>query len=226
METQHTLVAYLKKADVLVANAEPVLRAGLAHLIGAHPRLRVCAEAETAEQVRHLCKRHKPCVLVLDPVMGDGFALIQDVQRQSPAPHVVVFSASGDAATVQRAFRAGACGFVTRRDPISALMSAVVGAIEGARHIGPAVEHLLLDNLASGAVEMSGDETAKLSNRELQIFELIGRGLTARAVATELGISLKTVDTHRERIKGKLGVRTCAELQHWALRHEGNPGEH
>ena len=220
-----TIMASLKRAEVLVAHAEPVARAGLVHLLAAHPRLHVCAEAEAASQVRPLCDRHHPSVLVFDPGMGDGFSLIKDVRQKNPSTHVVVFSGSDDSVTVQRAFRAGACGFVTRRDPAAALTSTVVAAIDGTRHLGPSSEHQLLDNLARGSVEVSGDDTARLSNRELQVFQLIGRGLTARAVAAELGVSVKTVETHRERIKVKLSLRSCADLQRLALQQAQRPGD-
>ncbi len=106
---------------------------------------------------------------------------------------------------------------MTRRDPVSALMAAVLGALDGERHVGPQVEHLLLENLASGAVELRGDELESLSNRELQVFRLLGRGLGTRAVAEELSLSVKTVETHRQRIKEKLHVQNASELHRRAV---------
>lgn len=214
-------MAHPKKADVLIADAEPVARCGLVSLINSHPRLRVCAEAETLALARELCSKHKPAVLVLDPAMGDGFALIKDLPRWSRETRVVVFTGMNDALAVQRAFKVGACAFVTRRDPVSALMNAVVGALSGERHVGPHVEHLLLENLASGSVELHGHEMSALSNRELQVFRLLGSGLGTRAVATELGVSVKTVETHRQRMKEKLQVANGTELQRRAVLFHG-----
>ena len=211
----------LRKADVLVVDAEPVTRTGLIHLINSHPKLRVCAEAETLAGARELCQRYKPAVLVLDPGIGDGFALIKDLQRWSRKTRVVVFTGMNDALAVQQAFKAGACAFVTRRDPISALMNALVGALNGERHVGPQVEHLLLENLASGAVELHGNDVASLSDRELQIFRLLGSGLGTRAVAEELRLSIKTIETHRQRIKEKLQLTSGTELQRRAVLFHG-----
>ncbi len=210
-------MAHPRKADVLIADAEPVARCGLVHLIDSHPKLRVCAEAETLDRTRELCARHRPAVLVLDPAMGDGFTLIKDLPRWSSRTRVVVFTGMHDALAVQRAFKAGACAFVTRCDPISALMTAIIGALTGERHVGPQVEHLLLENLASGTVELHGNEVSALSNRELQIFRLLGSGLGTRAVATELRLSIKTIETHRQRIKEKLQLANGTELQRRAV---------
>lgn len=210
-------MAHPRKADVLIADAEPVARTGLLHLINSHPKFRVCAEAATLDRTREMCIRHQPAVLVLDPAMGDGFTLIKDLPKWSRGTRVVVFTRMNDALAVQRAFKAGACAFVTRCDPISALMTAIIGALTGERHVGPQVEHLLLENLASGTVELHGNEVSALSNRELQIFRLLGSGLGTRAVATELRISVKTIETHRQRIKEKLQLANGTELQRRAV---------
>ncbi len=218
-------MATQKRASVLVADAEPVARSGLVHLINSHPALRVCAEAETLEAARDLCAREHPQIAVLDPAMGDGMAFIRDLPRWSRGTRVVVFTTRSDALGVQRALRAGACGYVTRRDPVAALMVAVLGALEGERHVSPRVEHVLLENLARGTMEMEGDDLAALSNRERQVFFLFGRGLGTRAVAEELHLSTKTVETHRERIKEKLGVRSAGELQRRAVLAEQDQSE-
>jgi DNA-binding NarL/FixJ family response regulator len=214
-------MAHPRKADVLVADTEPVARCGLVRLLNSHPKLRVCAEAETLAAARELCARHRPAVLVLDPAMGEGFTFIKDLPKWSRGTRVVVFTGQHDALAVQRAFKAGACGFVTRRDPIAALLTAVVGALTGERHVGPQVEHLLLENLATGTVELRGDEMAVLSDRELQVFRLLGSGLGTRAVATELHVSVKTVETHRQRMKEKLQVATSTELHRRAVLFHG-----
>lgn len=214
-----------RKAAVVVADAQPVARAGLVHLINSDPRLQVCAEVDDASRVLALCQKLRPRVLVLDPAMGDGFALIKDVPVWCAETRTVVFSAMSDALAVQRAFKAGACGYVTRHDPVEALLAAVLGALEGRRVVGPQIEDLLLASLASGAVELRDSEAAVLSDRELQIFCLIGDGLGTRAVAERLRVSVKTVETHRERIKDKLQLRSGTELQRRALLFHERAGQ-
>ncbi len=215
-------MAISRKADVVVADAQPVARAGLVYLINSDSRLRVCAETGEAARVRALCEEHRPQVLVLDPAMGDGFTLIKDVPRWSRGTRTVVFTALNDSLAVQRAFKAGASGFVSRFDPVSALFTAILAALEGKRHVGPEIEHLQLENLACGSVELRGNEVAGLSDRELQVFRLIGGGLSTRGVAERLMVSVKTVETHRERIKGKMGLANGAELQRRAVLFHGN----
>ena len=204
-----------RKASVLLVDAEPVMRCGLLHLINSHAALQVCSEAETLPAARAACEKWKPELVVLDVAMGggEGFALVKELPRWNAALRVVAFTGLEDAASVQRALRAGAYGYVTRRDPVAALLVAIVAALAGERHLGPRVEHVLLETLACGAVRMDGDELAALSERERQVFALLGGGLKAGAVAVEMRLSVKTVETHQKRIKEKLHLRDGAELQ-------------
>ena len=204
-----------RKASVLIVDAEPVMRCGLLHLINSHEALHVCAEAGTLPAARAACERWKPDVVVLDVAMGggEGFALARELPHWSPKVAVVAFTALEDAASVQRALRAGVCGFVTRVDPVGALLEAVVGALAGLRHIGPRVEHVLLETLALSPVSVATDGLAGLSERERQVFALLGRGLKAGAVAVELRLSVKTVETHQKHIKEKLRLRDGTDLQ-------------
>jgi DNA-binding NarL/FixJ family response regulator len=211
---------------VLVADAEPISRRGLVHLIQEDPMLDVCGETGSSREARMLCEKQQPDVLVLDPAMecGDGFVLLSEMARWAPGAQVVVFTALEDTLAVQRAFKAGAAGYVARRDPASALLAAILGAARGERHVGPRVEHLLLERLACGALEMRDNDEAALSQRELQIYRLIGAGYSSRAMATELCVSIKTVETHRQRIKGKLRLSTGAELQRRAAIFNSSDG--
>ena len=206
-----------QKANVLVVDAQPVMRHGLVDLINSHRKLRVCAEAEAAPAARELCARHRPELAVLDLGLSDGFALLKDFQRWAPGIRIVAFTALDDALSVQRALQAGAQGYVTRLDPAAELLTALEHALDGHRHVGPRVAHLLLDRLACGSVEMRGNAEAALSDRELQVFHAIGRGMGTRAIAEDLRVSVKTVETHRQRIKEKLHLRDGCDLQKRAV---------
>ena len=204
-----------RKANVLLVDAEPVMRCGLVHLINSHAELQVCGEAETLPAARAACERWRPELVVLDVAMGggEGFALVKELPRWNAALRVVAFTGLEDAGSVQRALRAGVCGYVTRRDPVAALLGAITGALAGERHVGPRVEHVLLETLASGRVQMEADDLALLSERERQVFQLLGGGLRAGAVAAEMRLSVKTVETHQKHIREKLHLRDGAELQ-------------
>ena len=210
-------MAISKKANVLVVDAEAVARFGLVQLINSQPRLRVAGEAETLPAAREMASRLKPEVVVLDPAIGDGVHFIEEMARSKARPNVVAFTAMEDLLSVQQAFRAGVCGYVTRRDPVADLIAAIIAALDGRRHVGPRIERVLLDRLACGAVQLSGDETGLLSQRERQVFRLLGTGNSGRAIASELGVSVKTVETHRQRIKEKLRLKTGAELNRRAV---------
>ena len=214
-----------KKAAVFIADGEAVARCGLAHLVASHKELRVCGEADGLTEAREQCVRLQPDIIVLDPGMSDGLAFIREMRRRCRHAHIVAFTGLEDAISVQRAYRAGVCGYVTRRDPVSAVMAAILGAVRGEKHVGPRVEHVLLDRLSHGDVDMSGAAEAALSSRELEIFHLIGRGFGTRAVAAELHVAVKTVETHRQRIKEKLGLASGTELaRRAALFHGANVG--
>lgn len=200
------------KSSVLVVDAEPLARRGLVSLLNECPLLEVCAEAECIGAARELCVRHKPAVLIMDPAQGDGFGLIKDLPRWSAGTRIVVLTALEDAASVQRVFQLGACSYLTRRDPVSAVLGAVLGAVAGERQIGPRAQRILLGELARGGMQMEQGELTRLTPRERDIFRRIGIGQATRMIAEELQMSVKTVETHRQRIKEKLGVTSGAEL--------------
>lgn len=206
-----------RKMNVLVVDAQPIARFGLVHLLNAHGRLHVCGEAESSPAARELCVRHRPDLAVLDLALGDGFALLKEFPRWAPGIRLVAFTSLEDALSVQRAFQGGAQGYVTRLDPAAELLMAIDCALSGQRHAAPRVAHLLLDRLACGSVELCGSAEASLSDRELQVFRAIGRGLGTRAVADELRVSVKTVETHRQRIKDKLHLKDGSDLQRRAV---------
>lgn len=209
------------KPSVLIVNAEPITRFGLMNLIGSQKHLCVCGDADTVPTARDWCRTEKPDVVIFDPAMGDGIGFIKEVPRWSARTRIVAFTALEDALSVQRAFKAGVCAYVTRRDPLPALLLAIEGAIKGERHIGPRVEHLMLHNLACGELALRGDVEASLSDREREVLRLIGLGQSTREVASELRVSVKTVETHSHRIKEKLRLNGSAALRRHAALYAG-----
>jgi len=214
------------KARVLIVDCEPASRLGLMQLIKEQKTLCVCGDADTLAAARQWCEREKPDLMLLDPAMGDGFTFIKDVPRWCARTRVVVFTGLEDALSVQRAFKAGACGYVTRRDPLSALLVALEGALRGQRRIGPRVEHVVLNTLACGEMELRGDAEAGLSNREREVLRLLGHGQSTREVAHELKVSVKTVETHSQRIKDKLKLGNSAALRRHAALYASVNGSH
>jgi DNA-binding NarL/FixJ family response regulator len=204
------------KANVVVVDAEPLARLGLVQLINSHSTLRVCAEADSAPLARQAWSQHKLDLVVLDLAIsgGEGFALLKELPRWHPDARVVVCTRFDDAISVHRAFKAGACGYVTRRDPADEVIAAIVAALKGERHIGGSVRDLIIDQFARS--EVDHPEKA-LSPRELQVYRLLGYGGSARKIATQLHLDFKTIETHLMRVRKKLNVSTLAELRRRAI---------
>lgn len=217
-------MANSKKATVLVVDAEPVARYGLVQLINTHAALRVVGEADNPGVARELASRLKSDIVLLDTAIGDGLHFVQGLACFSAQSRVVVFTSLDDAMSVQRAFKAGIWSYITRRDSIAVLLAAIAGAVAGTRHVGPRVERVLLDQLASGAVQFGEDDTAALSARERQIYQMVGAGKSVRVIAGELGVSVKTIETHRQRIKQKLHLKNGVELHRHAFRTTNGNG--
>jgi DNA-binding NarL/FixJ family response regulator len=151
-------------------------------------------------------------VLGLTLQHGDGIGLLKDFRKSSASIRTLVLSDRTDALSVHRAFRAGARGYLVAHDDISEIPRAIKQILAGEFYASPSVGRLLLQVLAKGGTLPACAELSQLSDRELQIFGMIGRGLGASHVAKDLHLSVKTIETHRMRIKHKLGLRTGAEL--------------
>lgn len=206
-----------QKWSVLPIDAEPLARAGLVQAVKCDPRLRICAEVESLGEARELCQQHHPQVIVIDPAQGDGFRFIKDLPQWSEQTRSVVLTRLEDAGSVQRAFQAGALGYVSRRDPTPEVLTAIVAAAVGERHMGPRVQKMLLSGLAHGALLTNRSTLAQLSPRENDVLRLMGAGYSTRAIAEELHLSTKTVETHRQRMREKWGISSGAELARRAV---------
>ena len=212
-----------RMCSVLVADEEALARRGLMQLLSEHPQLKTCAEAESIAEAREHCAQYCPTVLVMDPAQIDGFTFLKDLPRWSANTRVVVLTRLEDAGSVQRAFQLGAYGYLTRRDPVAAVLSVILGAITGERQMGPTAQRVLLSEIARGAMQMDHGELARLSHRECDVFRKIGAGHPTRLIAEELHLSVKTVETHRQRIKEKLGFTSGSELLRCAVLYGEDP---
>ena len=207
------------KFRVLVVDGVPLTRGGLISLIHQHPMMLVCAEAGNAPAARQLCEREKPNIVVLDgPVQrGDEIELLHDFRKLHPPARTLILSDREDAFSVQRAFRAGARAYVSKQDEAAALLAALELVVGGGLFASPRVLHVLLEDLAHGGERWKERALGSLSDRELQVFRLLGRGLGATAIARELTLSVKTVETHQARMKQKLHLSSGADLRREAM---------
>jgi DNA-binding NarL/FixJ family response regulator len=203
-----------RKPSVLIVHHAPVMRLGLTTLIKSWRRLTIAGTTGHAPTARQLFLEQKPGLVVLSLTLqeGNGVSLLKDFRKIDRTVPVVVVSASADALSVQRAFRAGARGYVSTADDTKEVLHALKVISSGGLYASNNIAHGVLEMLATGTVEARRDRYGQLSDRELEVFRLIGRGVGTSGIAKELHLSVKTIETHRERIKHKLGIQHGSEL--------------
>jgi len=202
------------KPKVLVVYRTGFVRSGVLSLIGKSMQFVVCGETGEAPLARELFLRHKPdLVLVGLRLCGaDGIQLIKEFRSLNPVPAILLLSEHADAFLAQRVFRAGARAYLSVEDAPE-LIRAFDEILAGRPYVGVSVLPLILNNFAGGTKYSRNSDMHSLSDRELEIFSFIGRGLSASELATELNVSVKTIETHQMRMKEKLGLHSAAELR-------------
>ena len=207
------------RAKVLLVDDHPLVRERLAELIDQQPDLVTCGEAEDAHDALEAVRVHQPDVVIVDLTLkhAHGIELIKDLKIQYPKIPALVLSMHDESLYAERAIRAGARGYVTKQEATKTILTAIRRVLKGEIHVSEKMAATILHRLAGEGV--SGDSTplSKLTDRELEVFQLLGDGLPAREIARTLHVSVKTVDAHREHIKQKLHFKTSAELCRYAI---------
>jgi DNA-binding NarL/FixJ family response regulator len=215
---------HTRKLRVLVADGTPLTRIALVALTNRHPRFEVCAEASDARQARGLCLQKLPDVVLLDLDVprGDGVELMRECRKFHPPVKSVVVTNRDDFLSFRQAFRAGALAYITKSDEGGEILKGLEAVLTGERFASRRVSHLMLQEMSCSGPSPDDRRIETLSDREIQVFRLIGRGYGVTAIAKELGVSVKTVETHQQRTKDKLELKTADELHKraelWATR--------
>ncbi|WP_377805316.1 response regulator transcription factor [Azospirillum sp. A29] len=195
---------------ILLVDDHPIVRAGCQRLL-AEAALGHVVEAEDVGSALELWRSERPDVVVLDlniPGDGGGMAVLRTIREESPAVPVLIFSMHEDPAIAARALKAGARGYVTKNDAPDSLASAIGTVLAGRIHLDSG----LARDLALMSLSPPSDPLAALTQREREILALVGRGMTAAAIAERLGISQKTVANSCTQIKDKLGADSARAL--------------
>jgi DNA-binding NarL/FixJ family response regulator len=209
-----------REVRILLVDDHPVMREGLRGLLRAEPMYRVCGEASTAAEALKLAREDPPDVVIADlslPGTG-GLDLIRDLQTHLPAVQVLVLSMHDERLHAERALRAGARGYVMKQDPPERILEGLRAVAAGELYVSSEVASSLLSAFVGTSAKPDrrvGVE--RLSDRELEVFERIGRGQTTREIAEQLCLSPKTVGTYRGHIKRKLGLSHNNGLIHAAI---------
>src|SRR5215471_7404835 len=211
--------AATRKRTVLLVDDHPVVREGLTRRINSEEDLSVCAEARTPTEALRAMKQFQPDVVVVDLALteGHGLELIKDIRSQQNRVPILVFTMFEEATYAMRALKAGAQGYLTKHESSERLVNGLRAVLRGEYVLNPDISTRFLQaRLQPG--EDAPVAQDKLADRELQVFELIGKGIGTREIAARLGRSVKTIETYRARIKEKLGLRSSTALMREAVR--------
>jgi DNA-binding NarL/FixJ family response regulator len=208
------------KKKIFLVDDHPLVREWLTNLINQQPDLVVCGEAESAPQALEAIVRSKPDVAIVDLSLKDssGVELIKDLKQTQPAVAVLVLSMHEETLYAERVLRAGARGYLTKRDTTRKVIDAIHHILEGKLYVGPTVAEILATRLVEGPGPANGSPVELLSDRELEVFELLGQGIGTRQIADSLRVSLKTVQAYCARIKEKLNLTSATQLLREAIR--------
>jgi len=205
--------------DVLIVDDHPIVRQGLRQLINREDDLQVCGEASDVKEARDALRSLTPDVVILDLSLkdSDGLELIKDIRGRDQKLPVLVLSMHDEAIYAERLLGAGANGYIMKQAAADQLLTAVRRVLTGGVYVSEAVGATMIEKYAASGRSKPSDPLNELSNRELQVLNLVGRGQTTREVAENLNLSVKTVESHRQRIKKKLGLQTASQLVQYAV---------
>jgi len=197
---------------VLIVDDHPLVREGLVARISAQPDLEVCGEASDVDQALFLAGTSRPALMIVDLALkgGNGLDLIKKVKASDVSPRILVVSAYEEALFAERALRAGAQGYINKQEVPGSIIDAIHTLLRGEFYLSVNLAQRLAGQALIGYRASRGVES--LSDRELQIFQLIGHGKSTRVIAEELHLSVHTIESHREKIRMKLEVRNGTEL--------------
>jgi DNA-binding NarL/FixJ family response regulator len=206
---------------VLIVDDHPMMRNGLAQLIGNEPDLKVIAEADNARQGLELVTHQTFDLVLLDISLPDksGLELLKDIRVLRPELPVLVVSMHDELVFAERVLRAGGRGYIMKQEGGQKYLQAIRQVLAGQIYVSDKMSARILESLSGRASEKAGSSPVqRLSDREFEVFQLIGQGLGTREIAQRLHLSVKTVEVHRINIKEKLQVKTATELVRFAVR--------
>jgi DNA-binding NarL/FixJ family response regulator len=207
------------KKRIMVVDDHPIVRQGLALLINREADLVVCGEAEEASGAMHVLASSRPDVLIVDISLNgpDGLDLLKNIRTTHPSLPVLILSMHDELIYAERALRAGANGYIMKQEATEKVLVAVRRILSGEIYVSDRIANQMLKHYITGAGTLRNSSIADLSDRELEVFRLIGEGHGTRQIAEELHLSVKTVESYQAHIKEKLSLRSARELMQHAI---------
>jgi DNA-binding NarL/FixJ family response regulator len=212
-----------KKNNILLVDDHPLVREWLANLINAQPDLRVCGEASNASEALQCIRDRKPAVAIVDIALegGSGIELIKGIKSAHPNVAALVLSMHDESLYAERALRAGARGYIMKREATKKILEGIRVVLDGKIFVSEKTSGIVAGTSVQGRQKSIESPVQQLSDRELEVFQLLGRGFTTRQISEHLNIAFKTVQAYSARIKEKLHLANITELLREAIRwHE------
>jgi DNA-binding NarL/FixJ family response regulator len=208
-----------QKTRVYLVDDHPLVREWLTNLIHQQPDLLVSGEAETAREALAAMANQKPDVAIVDISLkgGSGIELIKNLKTLAPSVAVIVLSMHDESLYAERALRAGARGYIMKRETARKVIAAIRQVMEGKLYLSERLTTLFAEKFLDGSAPPVGSVIAQLSDRELEVFQLLGQGYETRQIAETLHVSMKTVQAFCARIKEKLKLSSATELLREAI---------
>ena len=207
------------RAQVLLVDDHPIVRERLAQLINQQSGLAVCGECEDAPTCLSLIEKHKPHLVIVDLSLRGthGIELIKDIIARQPEQPILVLSMHDESVFAERALRAGARGYITKHEATDQVMLAIRRVLDGQIYLSDKMAAQLVSVFIHGRKKDATSPIERLTDRELEVFQMIGQGRTTRQIAEALKLDVKTVETYRYRMKEKLNVESASELLQHAI---------
>ncbi len=212
----------MARARVVMVDDHAALRLGLRHMLGAEPDLEVVADVGTLREAREALRAHKPDLLVLDLGLGDEFSLgwLPRLREDSPETRILVLSAHSEQLYAERVLRAGAQAYMMKTAPLEELLKAIRRVLAGQIAVSEVQQDAMLQRVIHRGGAMAGPE---MSARELEVLRQVAAGRSTAEIAQLLNRSVKTIESHKQSLKSKLGAQTPAQLMRVAIAHFESP---
>jgi len=215
-----------RKHRIMIVEDHPVFRMGLRELINQESDLVVCGEAEDASTASEEIRKLEPDMVIVDISLRgrDGIELIRDVRGDNRDLPILVLSMHDESRFAERSLLAGAKGYIMKRETSSSVVEAIRRVLNGQIYLSERIKGEILSRFVGGAHTYNKSPVDRLTDRELEVYRLIGRGLSTNEIAGKLSLSAKTIGTYRERIKEKLNLKHAHELIRHAMLWVENEG--
>jgi len=218
-----------ERKRILIVDDHPVLRRGMATLISNQPEFEICGEADSAQSGLQAMREQFPHIALVDITLPgtDGLELIKLMLAEQPKLRILVVSMHDESLYALRSLRAGAKGYLMKAEALEQIVTAVRKITAGDIYVTPRFSERLVFKAIQSLEGGMGSPVDRLSDRELEVLRLLGKGLGTRDIARTLHLSVKTIETHRAHIKEKLGFKEAAEMVRfaidWAVHEESDP---